>query len=330
MGKRSRSSSSSTTLREGGNKRSQARRVQETRDAAMKRERDAARKRAARQRETPETAAKRRELDAVSMSSSRERETPETAAKRRELDAVSKSSSRERETPETAAKRRELNAVWTSSSRERETPETAAKRRELNAASTSACRKQQIPEAALARRVRTAASTSASRRRQTPEAVVARHVRDAANRDALDAQLQEVAEGILERRDVDLETLQLIALNQNWTKHPHLALVYFHCCANHPDAFVCNDEKLHGDAGATVFAPVYCACWMHHQVFRRRFDVKCRCESKTPLLHTYGSVHHATARLSTTSGRCFSLHYMSCRRASWRHLESVCVLLVSP
>ena len=102
--------------------------------------------------------------------------------------------------------------------------------------------------------MRTAASTSASRRRQTPEAVVARHVRDAANRDALDAQLQEVAEGILERRDVDLETLQLIALNQNWTKHPHLALVYFHCCANHPDAFVCNDEKLHGDAGASVRA----------------------------------------------------------------------------
>ena len=68
----------------------------------------------------------------------------------------------------------------------------------------------------------------------------------------LDARLQEITEGILERRVVDLDTLQLIASNQNWTKHPHLALVYFHCCANHPDAFICNDESLRGDAGAAV------------------------------------------------------------------------------
>ena len=45
------------------------------------------------------------------------------------------------------------------------------------------------------------------------------------------------------------------------TKHPHLPLVYFHCCAR-----------------------------LLHARLLRRFDVKCRCESKTQLLHTYGSV----------------------------------------
>ena len=74
------------------------------------------------------------------------------------------------------------------------------------------------------------AETTATRRDRNTRTTRAERT---ATQVSLDARLQEIMEGILERRVVDLDTLQLIASNQNWTKHPHLALVYFHCCDNH-------------------------------------------------------------------------------------------------
>ena len=40
---------------------------------------------------------------------------------------------------------------------------------------------------------------------------------------------------------------------QNFTKHPNLALLYYHCCSSHPDSYVSNDENImEGSDGDTV------------------------------------------------------------------------------
>lgn len=44
----------------------------------------------------------------------------------------------------------------------------------------------------------------------------------------------------------------LCLLRANYTRHPNLALLYYQCCSNHPESYVCNDESLLDDtSGAT-------------------------------------------------------------------------------
>ncbi|OWZ12366.1 hypothetical protein PHMEG_00014489 [Phytophthora megakarya] len=53
-------------------------------------------------------------------------------------------------------------------------------------------------------------------------------------------------------RELSNEELRL--LSRNYTRHPLLALLYFHCCATHPAACVHNDEVLDGVNGKPTVA----------------------------------------------------------------------------
>ena len=231
------------------------------RDQAAKLERGAARKRAARQqRDTPAATVERLEHNAARKRAAKQRETPAATVERLERNAARKRAARQCETPAATVERLERNAARERAAKQRETPTATVERLERNAARKRAAKQRETAAPTVERLERNAARKRAAKQRETPAAKVARCECHAATTRAartatqvsLDARLQEITEGILERRVVDLDTLQLIASNQNWTKHPHLALVYFHCCANHPDAFVCNDESLRSDAGAAV------------------------------------------------------------------------------
>jgi len=68
------------------------------------------------------------------------------------------------------------------------------------------------------------------------------------------AKLEDLAKTISDSRDINEETLILLRKNQNFAKHPDLALAHFHCCSNHPYAFVFDDEQLNAEEEADVCA----------------------------------------------------------------------------
>ncbi|OWZ23122.1 LOW QUALITY PROTEIN: hypothetical protein PHMEG_0002044 [Phytophthora megakarya] len=54
----------------------------------------------------------------------------------------------------------------------------------------------------------------------------------------------------MELRSLDEHELDI--LRHNYTKHPKLALLYFHCCSLDPDTYVANDENLNGPGSDDV------------------------------------------------------------------------------
>ena len=151
MGKRSLSVSSTPEEEDEERRR---RRIQEVRDQAAKRGRDAARKQAAIQHETPAERVDRLERKAACRRAAEQRETPAERVDRLERKAACRRAAEQRETPAVKVARCECHAATT-------------------------------------RAARTATQVS------------------------LDARLQEIKEGILERSVVDLDTLRLIASNQH-------------------------------------------------------------------------------------------------------------------
>jgi hypothetical protein len=71
----------------------------------------------------------------------------------------------------------------------------------------------------------------------------------AALQQAVDKQVKELADVILDMVDIGKDTIDFMAENQNFTKHPNLGLVYYHLCGPDPDMFVFNDETLIGEEG---------------------------------------------------------------------------------
>jgi hypothetical protein len=57
---------------------------------------------------------------------------------------------------------------------------------------------------------------------------------------------------ILDMVDIDDNIIKFMATNQNFTRHPKLALVYYHLCELDPNMFVFNDESLIGEEGEEV------------------------------------------------------------------------------
>ena len=49
-------------------------------------------------------------------------------------------------------------------------------------------------------------------------------------------------DGILQKVAISNADLEFVA--KHYEKNPDLALFYFHCCTNHPDAYVFNDAPL--------------------------------------------------------------------------------------
>jgi hypothetical protein len=56
--------------------------------------------------------------------------------------------------------------------------------------------------------------------------------------------LNALAETMLNRLSVDVETAKQLAIGQSYTKHPMLALAYFYCVGTHPHSQIMNDENL--------------------------------------------------------------------------------------
>jgi hypothetical protein len=106
------------------------------------------------------------------------------------------------------------------------------------------------------------ANQAAARERREAKQAVSRERREAASAQRLAAaqvrhqqiadSLSTLAETILDKNDIDAETIQLLAKSQNFAKDPRLALLYFHLCSTNPDAFVFNDECLQGPDGKAV------------------------------------------------------------------------------
>ena len=61
-----------------------------------------------------------------------------------------------------------------------------------------------------------------------------------------------LSEIILQMTEIDQNTIDFLARSQNYTKHPNLALVYYHLCSSDPNAYVWNDETLIGEEGKPV------------------------------------------------------------------------------
>ena len=238
------------------------RRLQTPEKTAERRDRDAANKRTQRLTQEPEKAAKIRLQHAAEMRMRRRLQTPEKTAERRDRDAANKRTQRLTQEPEKAAKTCPQQAA--DKRRRLQTPEEAPDICERDAANKRKRRRLQTPEEASGRRERDAANKRTQKLTQEPDKEARRCRENAASmrkcsqlqsaQEDTDIHIQEIATDILQRRDIDEETLQFISSHQNFTKHPHLALAYFHCCGNHPDAFVFNDETLQGDEGATVRA----------------------------------------------------------------------------
>ena len=155
-----------------------------------------------------------------------------------------------------------LMTVSTRTQRQTQEPDKAAKTRLQHAADMRKREQLQTPEEAADRRDRDSANKRKQRQKETPDKAAKRRLEDAAStrkcsqsaQKDIDTHIREIATDILQCRDIDGEMLQFISSHQNFTKHPHLALAYFHCCRNYPDAFIFNDETLQGDEGATVRA----------------------------------------------------------------------------
>ena len=238
------------------------RRLQTPEKTAERRDRDAANKRTQRLTQEPEKAAKIRFQHAADMRMRRRLQTPEKTAERRDRDAANKRTQRLTQEPEKAAKTCPQQAA--DKRRRLQTPEEAPDICERDAANKRKRRRLQTPEEASGRRERDAANKRTQKLTQEPDKEARRCRENAASmrkcsqlqsaQEDTDIHIQEIATDILQRRDIDEETLQFISSHQNFTKHPHLALAYFHCCGNHPDAFVFNDETLQGDEGGTVRA----------------------------------------------------------------------------
>ena len=65
--------------------------------------------------------------------------------------------------------------------------------------------------------------------------------------------LQELNSSILNMQHISKKDIDLMSKSQNFSKFPNLALVYFHLCGPHPDAFIFNDESLNGQEGEEVW-----------------------------------------------------------------------------
>jgi hypothetical protein len=68
----------------------------------------------------------------------------------------------------------------------------------------------------------------------------------------LDEAVEKLSSMILGMVDIDENIIKFMATNQNFTRHPNLALVYYHLCELDPNMFVFNDESLIGEEGEEV------------------------------------------------------------------------------
>lgn len=64
--------------------------------------------------------------------------------------------------------------------------------------------------------------------------------------------LDKLACTILNLKEIDQPSIDLMAKGQSFAKHPKLALAYFHLCSTDPNSHIFNDECLQGEHGTAV------------------------------------------------------------------------------
>lgn len=96
---------------------------------------------------------------------------------------------------------------------------------------------------------RTSSNTNERKRKagdcdKKAEAKAKRVCRAEVLRESRNTKLAALLSGILDAASLSADDMKTLRDGQGFTTHPRLALTYFHCCAQHLDAFVYNNEHL--------------------------------------------------------------------------------------
>ena len=205
---------------------------------------DRANQAAARERREAKQAAARERREAKQAAARERREAKQAVSRERREAAPAQRLAAAQVRREAAAQVRREAAL--EANHERREAKQAVSRERREAASA-----QRLAAAQVRREAALEAKQAVSRERR--EAAPAQRLAAAQVRHQQIADsLSTLAETILDKNDIDAETIQLLAKSQNFAKDPRLALLYFHLCSTNPDAFVFNDECLQGPDGKAV------------------------------------------------------------------------------